>query len=204
MSFSRLYNLAMFRLPPRRISSEHGAATIEALGTMVVLLLGLLLALVIGVSFYNLSILNSAAQNITLNTQVQIDRFCSPNQSGNDCTTGINRAISMRDQVMTQADQSLAFSDPIECQVNAAPCGSAFASLNASRPQTTPVVLPSAPPVNGVGLQAMPAGWGYNSIELSTRQQLLGAGANSLLPGLGGGLSLGARALTTSYKDPTR
>lgn len=204
MEFSELYNLAMFRLPRRRINSQHGAATIEALGTMVVLLMGLLLALVIGVSFYNLSILNSAAQNITLNTQVQIDRYCSPNQSGSDCITGINKAINMRDQVIAQTEDSLAFSDPIECQVNAAPCASAATSLNASRPQTTAVSLPSAPAVNGVSMQAMQPGWGYNSIELSTQQQLLGAGSNTILPGLGGGLSLGARALSTSYKDPTR
>ena len=203
----------MFNRLKKRLPGNQGAATIEALGTVSVLLLSLLLALVVGVSFYNTSVLNSAAQNITLNTQVQIDRWCSPQSTSASCSsTGISRANLMRAAVVQRAEEELAYSGPIQSLVNGAvcdgegsgiPCSSATASLNLTRPQASAVAWPtSTTPTNGVGVAQMGRGWGYNTVELRSQQTLLGGGPGQLLPGLGGGITVGARSMTTSYEDP--
>lgn len=181
-----------------RLRSQVGAAIIETLGTMLVFLAALLLAMFIGVSFYNLNTLNSAAQNISLNTQVQVDRWCSPRQS-NECALGKNAAQSISSAIVTETNKRLLFIDPAGITPSAV----------VAEPSAAGQAWPSgyqSPCVSGPGgcttsTGASVDGWGYNTVDLSVKQNVFG-GSSSLL-GLEG-FTLNAHAMTTSYKDPNR
>lgn len=196
---SPAYNLAMLASLTERLRSQVGAAVIETLGTMLVFLAALLLAMFIGISFYNLNILNSAAQNISLNTQVQVDRWCSPQQQ-NECALGKTAASSINSAIIADTNDQLLFTDPAGIQPTAIVAEPSAAGQTWPSGYQSPCASgPSGckDPVTGANVD----GWGYNTIDLSVQQNIFG-GSSSLLNI--DGLTLNAHAMTTSYKDPNR
>jgi len=173
------------------LSSQSGAAVIEAMGTMLVFLGALLVSIFMGITFYNTNTLNSASQNIALNTQVQLDRFCSPQQN-TDCSMGIDRAAAIRETIITNTNSQLPFSEDIQAAADLRP------------PSITETTFPGRTFLDGTVLPGtvMPAGWGYNTIRLSAQQTLFGSNSSSL-PAMQP-LTLVANSMSTSYKDPSR
>ena len=180
----------------KRLASQSGAAVIEALGTMVVFIAALLLALLVGVTFYNTNVLNSAAQNITLNTQVLTDRFCSPGQTdsqGSGCASGQLAARGIAGEVVANLNTSqsgvsrLLYVEP----------GSVLPISVVAPPSTSAVTWPAAE--GFAGGATLPKGWGYNSVVLTANQQLVG-GPGALV----GPMTLKAKSIAVSYKDPSR
>ena len=191
----------------RNLKSERGAATIEALGVMSVLILALILALVGGITFYNLNTLNAASQNLALTTQAGVDRYCSPNQTsaqavncqgaqGLDNGSAAGQAfIDSRDSIIASTQASMPYVDP----------GGLTAIYDIKPPATAantgwPVAYgPDGVPQAAPSFEGIP-GWGFSSVKLSATQGLVGG--SSLIPALSTPLSLKAQSIAISFQQP--
>ena len=64
-----------------RIAKQSGAATIETMFTMVMLLMCLLMIVFVGTVYYNINLMDTATQNMSLSSATQLDHYCRDQNS---------------------------------------------------------------------------------------------------------------------------
>jgi len=182
-----------------RMRAQDGAASIEALGMMLLMVGMFMIVIFIGVAFYNAQIMNTTAQTMSLSAQTEMDRWCSPGFQLN-CQMGEERARAAGSEIMAEAEKQLMFVKPgsFVAETDRAGSGSPITIQRTGRS------TPSATPDNngGLGGEALNPGWGYSFVRLQAQFSIWDQNGSAPIPGLTGAFNIGAQAITPSYKDP--
>lgn len=155
---------------------RDGSAVIEGLVIMTTLCLAVVILTFAGAGFYNLVIMNSAAQTISLSEQTIMDHNCSP--SAGSCAAAVAQAANMGQTMWQETQSHLMYANN-------------FSMDNPIQPTATSGPSPTLPnanqPVSGKG-------WGWSLVQLHASFDPFGHFAN-------GPVQIGARSLTVSYQQ---
>lgn len=182
-----------------RARAEEGAAVIEALGMMMLLTSVLCLIMYVGVGFYNLTLMNTAAQSASISSQTQMDRWCSPGFTLN-CAIGEQRARDVSRQIIDTVEPQLMFLQPGSFRAE----GDRGGANDIVTIQRTGRGLPTPTPDNSGGMtgETLDEGWGYSFVRLTANFSLWNPSGDSPVSSIAGPTTIGTQAITPSYKDP--
>lgn len=184
---------------PTQDRRQQGSAVIEMLVFMWVLLFFTVVILVIGIVFWNQTVMSTTAQQAALASQTTVDRYCSNSFDADSqgCLNGIALARQRAQSVTASSGEALIDVDPGSLTLvedrNLAGSGQrgtlgfTFAD-NQSLPAT-------------IGGDALTPGWGYTFIEIRARTTGPARALRALSPGTWDGRQY-ASALVFSYDDP--
>ena len=165
----------------RRIIShargQRGAVAIEAVGLVFVMLAAFMLLVVVGTSYWNLTLLNSTAQSVSLSEQSIMDRYCSPQVTA-QCADGQMRANAVAGAILADASASMINGTNLRDE---------------GRIRRADVSINGTDPLPGSGA-ILPGGWSYAYSDLKMDFSPLGMGP----------FPVRASSLTFSYRDPNR
>jgi hypothetical protein len=177
-----------------RARGAHGAVSIEAIALVFVLLAGLLLFMLIGSAYWNLTLLNSTAQSTSLAKQSVMDRYCSY-QVQTRCAEGQARAAAVTAQILGDAQNSMISLSDTPAACSGVSYGKICDEGRIQAANATSANSGQLPDRYGNLTQpAMAGGWSWSYTNLKTNFDALGVGV----------LPMRSSALSMSYKDPNR
>lgn len=129
---------------------------IEAMVTLCLMLMVMVVFGIMGSGYYNKVILNSTAQNMSLASQSIMDRDCVPGFSAANCHQAEFSALAARNRIWNQAQRNL--------------IGVTWASSSGTVVSRSGLnTAPGTNPIPGTGGIDLGPGWGWTRVQLRVR-----------------------------------